>query len=286
MSLFSGQGPVFHSLRDTGGNPTGFNWFGNCPEFTLGLATETLTHKESYTGNRTTDARIITELTATVAITTDDFKEANFELATYGAGSQLNTTNVTLTDSAVLAGAPSVGERYTAIGVTGRVTGAVVKNNGTPVTTSFYTVDQSGVIVFTDVTGLTGPITLSGTMAASRQVGVFKTSAPEVWVRLDGLNTATSVTISGASDFERTIVDVYKTRLDPAENFNLINDEFGTMVINGSALTDTTKAAASGMGQFARFIFLDPPIQAIASASVSPSRSPSASASPSASPSV
>jgi hypothetical protein len=283
MSLFSGQGPVFHSLRSTAGNPTEFEWFGNCPEFTLGLATETLTHKESYTGNRTTDARIITELTATVAITTDDFKEANLELASYGQGSQLNTTNVTLTDSAVIAGAPVVGERYTAVGVTGRVSGAVVKNNGTPVTTSFYTVDASGVIVFTDVTGLTGPITLSGTMAASRQIGVFKNSAPEVWVRLDGLNTATSVTVSGSSDFERTIVDVYKTRLDPAENFNLINDEFGTMVINGSALTDTTKAAASGMGQFARFIFLDPPIQAIPSASASLSRSPSASVSPSAS---
>jgi hypothetical protein len=281
LSLFSGQGPVFWSNRDASGNPSEFNWFGNAPEFTLGLATDTLTHKESYTGNRTTDARIITELTATVAITTDDFKESNMELATYGAGSQIAST--TLTDVAVLAGAPVVGERYTpAIVVTGRLTGAIVENAGSPVTTSWYTVDQSGVIVFTTVTGLNGPITLSGTMAAARQVGVFKTSAPEVHIRLDSLNTATSVTIAGGSDFERTIVDVFKTRLDPAENFNLINDEFGQLVLNGSALTDTTKAAASATGQFARFIFLDPPIQAIASPSVSPSLSPSASPSPSA----
>src|SRR5688572_1608831 len=176
MSLFSGQGPVFWSNRNASGNPTEFNWFGNAPEFTLGLATDTLTHKESYTGNRTTDARIITELTATVAITTDDFKESNMELATYGSGSQVAST--TLTDVAVLAGAPSVGERYTpATMVTGRLTGAVVKNGGVAVNTAWYTVDQSGVIVFTDVTGLTGPITLSGTVAAARQVGVFKTSA-------------------------------------------------------------------------------------------------------------
>ena len=278
MSLFSGQGPVFWANRDDNGDPIEYTWFGNAPAFTLGLATDTLTHKESYTGNRTTDARIITELTATVQITTDDFKESNLELATYGEGSAV--AGATVTAEAVIAGAPRVGERY-ALKTTGVVTNAVVKNNGTPITTSFYTVDASGVIVFTDVSGLTGPITADYTEAASRQVGVFKTSAPEIHVRLDGLNTATSVTRSGSSDFERTIVDIYKTRLDPAENFGLINDEFGQLVLNGSALTDTTKAAASGMGQFARFIYLDPPVASFASVSVSPSLSPSGSASPS-----
>lgn len=274
MSLFSGQGPVFWSNRDANGDPTEFHWFGNAPAFTLGLATTTLTHKESYTGNRTTDARIITELTATVAITTDDFKESNLELATYGEGSAVATD--TISGEAVRTLAPVVGERY-ALNTTGRVSNAVVYDNGSPVDTSFYTVDASGIIVFTDVTGLTGPLTADYTMAAARQVGVFKTAAPEVHIRLDGLNTAT--TVSG--DFERTIVDVYKTRLDPAENFGLINDEFGQLVLNGSALTDTTKAAASAMGQFARFIYLDPPIAAFPSASMSPSVSPSGSTSPS-----
>lgn len=276
MSLFSGQGPVFWANRDANGDPTGYNWFGNAPAFTLGLATTTLTHKESYTGNRTTDARIITELAATVAITVDDFKESNVELATYGTGSQIAGSAVVAEQ--ILVGNPIVGERY-AVNATGRVSGAVVSHSGGAVNTTFYTVDASGVVVFTDVTGLTGPITVSYTQAAARQVGVFKTAAPEVHVRLDGLNTAT--TVSG--DFERSIVDVFKTRLDPAESFGLINDEFGQLVINGSALTDTTKAAADPTGQFARFIYLDPPSQTVASASSSPSRSPSASVSPSAS---
>ncbi len=278
MSLWSGQGPVFWSNRDASGLPSEFHWFGNAPAMTLGLATSTLTHKESYTGNRTTDARIITELTATVAITTDDFKESNMELATYGEGSAVAGTTVTA--EAVLSTAPRVGERYS-LKTTGVVTNAVVKDNGSAINTSFYSVDASGVIVFTDVSGLTGPLTADYTEAASREVGVFKTSAPEVWIRLDGLNTATSVTRSGQSDFERTIVDVYKTRLDPAENFGLINDEFGQLVLNGSALTDTLKSAASAGGQFARFIYLDPPVAAFASASMSPSVSPSGSASPS-----
>lgn len=276
MSLASLQGPVFWANRDASGNPTEYNWFGNAPECVLGLATETLTHKESYTGNRTTDARIITELTATIAITVDDFKESNMELATYGTGSQVAGSSVTA--EAVLGAAPVVGERY-ALKTTGRVSAAVVKDAGSAINTTFYTVDASGVIVFTAVTGLTGPITADYTIAAARQVGVFKTSAPEVHVRVDGLNTAASV----SGDFERLIVDVFKVRLDPAENFGLINDEFGTLVLNGSALTDTTKAAASATGQFARFIYLDPPSQTVASASASLSRSPSASTSPSAS---
>jgi hypothetical protein len=279
MSLFSGQGPAFCANRDASGNPGAFSWFGNAPAFTLGLATATLTHKESYTGNRTTDARIITELTATVSITVDDFKESNMELATYGTGSQIAGTSIT--GESVTVNAPIVGERY-ALKTTGRVSAAVVKDNGSAINTTFYTVDASGVIAFTDVTALTGPITADYTIAASRQVGVFKTSAPEIHIRLDGLNTATSV----AGDFERTIVDVFKTRLDPAKDFALINDAFGQLVLDGSALTDTTKAAASATGQFARFIYLDPPQQSLPSTSPSASRSPSASQSPSASSSV
>jgi hypothetical protein len=283
MSLFSGQGPVFWSYRNaTTGNPTGFHWFGNAPEFVLGLGAETLTHKESYTGLRTTDARIITELTATVQVTVDDFKEANLTLASFGSGSQLNPSGTTVSGETILAGAPIVGERY-AVNTGGRVSALTLTDNGSGISTTKYSYDASGVIVFTDVAGMTGPIAASYTVAASRQVGVFKASAPEIHVRIDSYNTASSVTVSGSSDYERAIVDIFKVRLDPAENFGLINDEFGTLVLNGSALTDTLKTAASATGQFARFIYLDPPQQTVPSASASLSQSPSASKSPSAS---
>ena len=281
MSLFSGQGPAFWSNRDADGDPIQFNWFGNAPSFTLGLATNVLNHKESYSGLRATDARIITELNATVDITVDDFKESNMELATYGIGSQI--TGTTVTDEPLVDGAPSTTELY-ALNTTGRVSSVVLSDNGSPITNtnnSVFTVDASGIVQFVDVTGLTGPITASYSVAAARQVGVFKTSAPEIHVRLDSKNTATSVTVAGSSDFERAIVDIFKTRLDPAENFNLINDEFGQLALKGSALSDPTKAQADATGQFARFIYLDPPALSVASSSASPSNSPSASTSPS-----
>jgi hypothetical protein len=280
MSLWSGQGPAFWSNRDANGDPVQFNWFGNAPEFTLGLSSDVLDHKESYSGLRATDARIITELKASVSITVDDFKESNMELASYGVGSQVGGTSVTAEE--VVDGAPLTTELY-ALNTTGRVSAVTLKDNGVSISTTKYTVDASGIIQFSDVAGMTGPITADYTIAASRQVGVFKTAAPEIHVRLDGKNTATSVVVGGSSDFERTIVDIFKARLDPAENFNLINDQFGQLALKGSALTDPTKAQADATGQFARFIYLDPPSQTVPSASASPSHSvsPSHSASPS-----
>lgn len=274
MSLASLQGPAFWANRDANGEPIApFKWFGNAPAFELGLSTEVLTHKESYSGLRATDARITTELNANVTITVDDFKETNLELATYGEGSTLAGSGVV--DESVLTGVPEVNVLY-GVKSTGRVSGFSLKDNGVAISTATYTSDASGIFQFNDVTGLTGPITASYTNAASRQVGVFKSAAPEIYTRLYGKNTATSV----GTDFERMIVDIFKNRLDPAETIGLISDEFNQLTLNGSALTDPTRAQSDPEGQFARFIYLDPG-SAVPSASVSPSLSPSASVSPS-----
>src|SRR5688572_1927709 len=95
MSLFSGQGPVFHSDRNASGEHVALEWFGNAPEFSLGLAAETITNNETYSGNRVTDTRIITDLTANLSITLDDFKEASLELALYGTASQIAGSTTT-----------------------------------------------------------------------------------------------------------------------------------------------------------------------------------------------
>lgn len=273
MGLWSGQGPAFWANRDANGDPIApFKWFGNAPTFELGLATQELTHKESYSGLRAIDARITTETNATVSITVDDFKETNLELATRGSGSALATTTPTET---VLSGAPELNTLY-AVNAVGRVSGFSLTDNGSPISATKYSWDASGVFQFNDVAGMTGPIAATYTNAAARQVGVFKTAAPEIWTRLYGKNTAVSV----GSDFERMIVDIFKNRLDPAETISLISDEFNQLQMKGNALSDTTRAQSDPEGQFARFIYLDPG-SAVPSASASLSVSPSASTSPS-----
>lgn len=274
MSLWSGQGPVYWSNRDANGDPIPpFTWFGNAPSFELGLATEELTHKESYSGLRAVDARIDTELNANVTITVDDFKETNLELATRGEGSALAGDAVV--DEPILSGIPALNTLY-AVNTTGRVTGLIVKDAGVAISTTKYAWDASGEFHFKDVSGITGPITASYTMATSRQVGVFKTAAAEIWTRLLGKNTA--VTVNG--DYERMIVDIFRNRLGVAESISMISNEFNQFTFNGSALSDPMRAQSDPEGQFARFIYLDPG-SAVPSASGSPSPSPSGSVSPS-----
>lgn len=277
MGLWSGQGPVFWANRDANGDPVApFTWFGNAPSFEFGMAVEELTHKESYSGLRAIDARIDTELNATIALTVDDFKETNLELATRGEASGL--AGGTVTAEQVLSGAPALNTLYAVKGATGRVSGFSLTDNGSPIATTKYSWDASGVFQFNDVAGMTGPIAATYTNAASRQIGVFKTAAPEIWVRMIGKNTA----VNSGSDFERVIVEAFKVRLSPAETISMISDEFNSFGFNGSALADLTRAQADPEGQFARFIYLDPGAT-VASASPSLSVSPSGSVSPSAS---
>lgn len=250
MGLLSGQGEVFTTARDGNGNPTDYAWVGNSPSFELTLGTEVLTHKESYSGNRTTDARIITETTTDLALTLEDIKEANMNLMLYGTAAAIAGGSVT--GEAVLATLPVVGEHYS-LKATGRVSAVVLKGNAVTITSTKYSIDASGSIVFNDISGIVAPITADYTNAASRQVGFFKTGSPERWVRLLGKNTAEQT----GSDFKRYIIDVFKTRFDPAENMQFITDEFNQFVLNGSALVDTLKSQAADTGQFARFIYLD-----------------------------
>lgn len=279
MGIWSGQGPVFWANRDANGDPVApFKWFGNAPSFEFGMSVEELTLKESYTGLRAVIARIDTELNSSITLVTHDFKEANLELATRGEASAL--AGGTVTAEAVLTGAPQLNTLYAVKGATGRVTGFSLTDNGVAIATTKYSWDASGVFQFNDVTGMTGPIAATYTNAASRQLGVFKGAAPEIWVRMIGKNTAVNST-TNPTDQERIIVDTFKVRLSPAESLSLISDEFNTMTFNGSALADTTRAQSDPEGQFARFIYLDPGSAAV-SASASPSLSPSASSSPSA----
>lgn len=252
MSLFSGQGSVFNGTRDSGGNPVDFGWAGNAPDVVVSLATENLEHKESYTGNRLTDARIITETSASIAITIDHFKEANFVLGLYGAAAAISSGSVV--DESVLTTIPKVGERY-ALKTTGRVTNLVLEGNNVTISDTLYDVDASGVIVFSSVAGIAAPITASYDKAAARRVGAFKTSAPERYTRVVSLNTATP---TSGGDFTRRMINAFRTRYDPTENLALINDEFASMVLNGSILADTLRSASDDGGQFLEIIDLDP----------------------------
>lgn len=93
---YSGQGEIFVSERKSDGTPAGFRNIGNVAGISISMETTTLEHKESSTGSRTTDVRLITENLATVTLTAESYEAKNLAIGLFG-----NTTSIvgaTVTD--------------------------------------------------------------------------------------------------------------------------------------------------------------------------------------------
>ena len=85
---YSGQGEVF--IGPVGGydpdadTPEGFRFLGNAPTLTLTPAEEATDHKESTTGERSVDRRIVTQRTITGSIVVEQWSPDNVALAFFG----------------------------------------------------------------------------------------------------------------------------------------------------------------------------------------------------------
>lgn len=92
---YSGQGVVLVSTRRADGTPSGFRNVGNVSSLVIAMETTVLEHKESSTGSRTTDLRLITENKATVTMNLENFEASNLEIGLFGTTTQLVSAGVT-----------------------------------------------------------------------------------------------------------------------------------------------------------------------------------------------
>lgn len=70
---YSGQGVVMLARRDASGNPKGFEALGNCPAAQITIETTNTEHKESQSGQRATDLRLVTDTQAAIALTLENY---------------------------------------------------------------------------------------------------------------------------------------------------------------------------------------------------------------------
>jgi hypothetical protein len=90
MGYLSGQGKCYEAQRDINGNALFFRFLGNVPLFELALNITTVEHKESTSGYRLIDLRLITEKKVDLTMNVQEFTPENLALMAYGT---LNTSS-------------------------------------------------------------------------------------------------------------------------------------------------------------------------------------------------
>lgn len=243
MAYFSGQGKLFIAERDTNGKPKAFADLGNCPDFEIELATSTVEHKESRSGQRLTDVILQTDKKASMKLTLEDFTLANLAKALYGdvvtisGGSVADATEV-LPSSLV------VGD-YVRLDY-GQVSSLVIKDStGTPVTltldTHYSIVDaKQGLIKILSLSGVVQPLKAGYTYAATSKLRSFTQPRKDYWIRFAGVNTA--------DEGRAVIIDLFKVQMNPAANLGVINDAIAQLQLTGGVLFDDLRPATGAEG--------------------------------------
>jgi hypothetical protein len=240
---YAGQGKVYVAIA-TAGVPGAFKYVGNCPILNVALETDILEHKESTSGQRLTDLRIIRGKSSKFSFTLEDFNKDNLALALYGAASTVSGS----TASAETAPTLAVGEYWRL--VHGDVTSLVVTDSaGTPATLTLgthyeITSAKHGTIKILSLGSFTQPFKAAYTYAAVSSINMLTQGFADRWVKFDGLNTVNSNS--------PVLVDLYKVNFDPIAQMDLIGDDIFKMELSGGALYDSTKESDTTLGQFGR----------------------------------
>ncbi len=238
-NYLSGQGVLLLATKDgTTGEPnSGFRAVGNVSALTIGNETTEFEHKESQSGVRAVDLTLVTEISVNVNWTMESLISENLALALKGVAADIATSSVT--DVAGVA----YWDLWTPLEHID-VTAFVLTNTGAIVT---YTLDtdyelDAAAGAFRTLSG--GTITDTQavewdyTFGAQETVDALTLGAnPIRWARFHGLNTA---------DLDSpTVVDIFRLDVTPLAELALINDEISQMAIEGTALSDATRATGS-----------------------------------------
>lgn len=270
--LYSGQGCVFSADRDSLGNIGAYRNVGNVSALQISLESDIAEHKETCSGSRLVDKRIVTEIRARVNMTLDSFTRDNLVYMLAGTATTLGTGAVGAGGGSPVATSTEILNNFggSATGTTTPVVAGDVlftKNmnisnftlrnwaaggaaTGTVWTLGTnYTVDlvTGQITIITPIGSPVYPLVCTYTRPVTQNEAVTIFTAPitkERALLFRGLNTA---------DANKAVrVELYKVIFDPVQNFDLINDEFGTFELEGSVLLDSYRQGDVDLGGFGR----------------------------------
>lgn len=101
-SYVFGRGKLYIDLFDVSGNKTGERFLGNCPGFTLTVASEKFEHFASTSGLRKKDLSVVTSVNFNAKITCDDVSGANLALFLGGDVTSVSQVATPVTGEAIV----------------------------------------------------------------------------------------------------------------------------------------------------------------------------------------
>lgn len=243
---FVGQGKVLIGSRDSLGNPKALRFVGNVPELKFSIKTDVLEHKESTSGQRATDARVIKGKSADFTCKLEDFDKENLALVLYGA----STTVAAGTVTAEAFPAGLVAGDFVALKGQA-VTSLVIKDSAaTPATlvdgTDYELNAEHGSVRILNAGTYVQPFKADYSKGAVTSTNMLTQPLPERFVRFEGLNIADSN--------KPVVIELYRVAIDPLKELAMIGEEFAAFDLSGSVMIDALKANDPVMGQFGRIV--------------------------------
>ncbi len=244
----SGQGKVYAGKRDANGNSLAFDFLGNVPSFELALNIDVLEHKESTSGQRLIDLRLVTGKKVDLTMNVQEFTPTNLALLVQG---QVDTQGAgSVTAEAINGGnAIVVGETYALAGkdIASRVLTDSAGSPATLATPADYIPNLPyGLVQIISAGSYVAPIKAAYTKkTGQKSVGMFTVAESIRWLRFLAVNTAQKTT---AGAYKRFVLDLFNVQFDPTTALGLIQDTLADGELKGSVLVDTTRTTGSQVG--------------------------------------
>jgi hypothetical protein len=237
---YRGQGKLFVFTRKLSGGvyvPDEGIWLGNAPEFTLSMSVTKVEHRESYSGQNLVDVTYITEKTATLTATLEEFSAFNLSLCLNGTNKTIaSAQSKTVTYTSLLAG-----KTYVLGGDINIEDFALKDGSSSTVAASKYELDAArGSFTMLDTVSSGGTATYD--TEGYELTSLYTKQDEEWWLRFEGINMLDN----GAP----TVADFYRVKFDPAQNLGFISSEIAQFQITGNPLADETQPASGDLGQF------------------------------------
>jgi len=247
MAYFVGQGKVYAAKRNTDGSPKAFRYLLNCSKLNFNMKTSRIDHQESNTGQRGTDATVVTGKEISGTLTVDNWTADNLAFVLYGKTATVTGSTVS---AETLPSGLVVGD-FVRLDNPMLTNVVITDSTGTPKTltadTNYKLNADHGSIEILDLTtggAFTQPLKAAYTYASRVDVAAFNDIPEDLWLRFEGLNMA--------DEGNPVLIEAFKCQIDPAKILEAIGEKFSEFELDMKVLKDDLRDEDDDLGQYFR----------------------------------